>query len=229
MKKVGKGKGKRAELHRKAARENMEECRSAIPAWIMPLYKVAETVKPGVDAYDVIIIDEASQSGPDALFLPFLAKKLIIVGDEEQISPDNVGMPLEYVDLLQHKHLKDFPIEAKAVIDLNSSFFALGLVVFPGRIILKEHFRCMPEIIQFSNDLCYQHCPLEPLRQYPPKRLEPVVAFHVKDGYREGVLKRQEIFRKQKPSLRRLLSVARIPIIIVKKTTNIHMARKPLV
>jgi very-short-patch-repair endonuclease len=186
MKKVGKGKGKRAELHRKAARENMEECRSAIPAWIMPLYKVSETVKPGVDAYDVIIIDEASQSGPDALFLPFLAKKIIIVGDEEQISPDNVGMPLESVDLLQHKYLKDFPIEAKAVIDLNSSFFALGLVIFPGRIILKEHFRCMPEIIQFSNDLCYQHSPLEPLRQYPPKRLEPVVAFHVKDGYREG-------------------------------------------
>ena len=186
MRKVGKGKGKRAELHRKAARENMEQCRGAIPAWIMPLYKVTETVKPGVDAYDVVIIDEASQSGPDALFLPFLGKKIIIVGDDQQISPDNVGIPREHVDLLQHKHLKDFPIATKAAIDMDSSFFALGLVIFPGRIILREHFRCMPEIIQFSNDLCYQHSPLEPLRQYPLKRIQPVLARQVKDGYREG-------------------------------------------
>ena len=91
MRKVGKGKGRHAELHRRRARENMEECRSSIPAWIMPLYKVAETVKPGVDAYDVVIIDEASQSGPDALFLSFLAKKIIIVGDDQQISPENPG------------------------------------------------------------------------------------------------------------------------------------------
>jgi very-short-patch-repair endonuclease len=45
----------------------------------------------------------------------------------------------------------------------------------------------MPEIIQFSNALCYANEPLLPLRQYGDARLEPVViARHVPGGKMEG-------------------------------------------
>lgn len=46
----------------------------------------------------------------------------------------------------------------------------------------------MPEIIQFSNDLCYASngTPLDPLRAYPANRLKPLVLRHVSDGYRTG-------------------------------------------
>jgi hypothetical protein len=46
----------------------------------------------------------------------------------------------------------------------------------------------MPEIIQFSNDLCYANngTPLDPLRAYPANRLKPLVVRHVPDGYRAG-------------------------------------------
>ena len=44
----------------------------------------------------------------------------------------------------------------------------------------------MPEIIRFSNRLCYADTPLIPLRQYPPRRLDPLVAVHVPDGRRDG-------------------------------------------
>jgi very-short-patch-repair endonuclease len=44
----------------------------------------------------------------------------------------------------------------------------------------------MPEIIQFSNNLCYSSEPLEPLRQYGAARLEPVVTTHVVEGYQKG-------------------------------------------
>jgi len=44
----------------------------------------------------------------------------------------------------------------------------------------------MPEIIRFSNDLCYYTDPLIPLRQYPPDRLEPIKTVHVLSGYRDG-------------------------------------------
>ncbi len=59
---------------------------------------------------------------------------------------------------------------------------------YSGKIILREHFRCVPEIIQFSNDLCYapNGTPLIPLRAYPPKRLRPVVTRWVNEGYQEG-------------------------------------------
>ena len=44
----------------------------------------------------------------------------------------------------------------------------------------------MPEIIRFSNDLCYRTDPLIPLRQYPPDRLEPLKTTAIQNGYREG-------------------------------------------
>ena len=44
----------------------------------------------------------------------------------------------------------------------------------------------MPEIIRFSNDLCYTDTPLIPLRQYPPSRLSPIQVRFVVNGYREG-------------------------------------------
>ena len=45
----------------------------------------------------------------------------------------------------------------------------------------------MPEIIQFSNNLCYASEPLIPLRQYGGGRLSPVVSAHqVLGGYMKG-------------------------------------------
>ena len=82
VRKIGKGTGKYAAAHRRHAREHMEYCRPAIPAWIMPIYRVTETLRPNVDSFDVVIVDEASQSGPEALFLQYIAKKIIVVGDD---------------------------------------------------------------------------------------------------------------------------------------------------
>lgn len=188
MNQVGKGYSKFIEKFNRDVHENMEGCRSAIPAWIMPLYRVAETVDPATDAFDVVIIDEASQAGPDAAFLLFIAKKIIVVGDDMQISPESIGISPATVNLLIEKHIRDLPIPQKCALGVvETSFFHLAEILFSGRICLGEHFRCMPEIIQFSNNLCYQNKPLVPLRQYPPNRLTPVVIpRHVLDGYREG-------------------------------------------
>ncbi|OFV90777.1 MAG: hypothetical protein A3G76_11445 [Acidobacteria bacterium RIFCSPLOWO2_12_FULL_65_11] len=183
---VGKGTGKYAPLHRANAREHLNECRSAIPAWVMPLYRVAETIQPGSELFDVVIVDEASQSGPEALLLAYLAKKLIVVGDDKQISPSHVGVDREDVIHLRNRHLTDLP--HRDAYGLEQSFFDLAEIRYPGRIRLREHFRCMPEIIQFSNRLCYAAEPLIPLRQYGANRLDPVVMTRqVGDGYLKGV------------------------------------------
>lgn len=187
IKKIGKGTGKHAEKHRREARAYMDECKHAIPAWIMPLYRVVETVEANAEIFDVIIIDEASQSGPEALLLLFLGKQIIVVGDDEQISPDNIGVKDDDVALLQEKYLSDIERTRKTALHGTSSFFDLADMMFGGRIILQEHFRCMPEIIGFSNKLCYSNKPLKPLKQYPPDRLEPVITVHVDDGYNDGV------------------------------------------
>src|SRR5206468_4132550 len=185
MRQYGKGKGKFAATYLRNARQYMEECRPAIPSYIMPIYKVAETVRPGTDMFDVVIVDEASQSGPEALFLSYLATKMIVVGDEQQISPDTIGIRFEDVSQLRQQYIPDLPLSD--TIGVDTSFFGQAEIRYPGRIRLREHFRCMPEIIQFSNNLCYSSQPLIPLRQYGTDRLEPVVLTkRVSNGYVKG-------------------------------------------
>jgi very-short-patch-repair endonuclease len=186
IKRLGKGTGKWADKHRKDAQFHMNECRSAIPGWIMPLYRVVDSIVPQPDMFDVLIVDEASQSGPESLFLLYVAKKCIIVGDDQQISPEGIGIDRADMNLLIDKFLYDIP--HKDVFGPESSLFTQAEIRFGARIVLKEHFRCVPEIIQFSNDLCYSPLGhnLIPLREYEPDRLQPVVTSYVREGYREG-------------------------------------------
>ena len=184
VRRIGRGTGVRAEIHRRDARMHMDECRGAVPAWIMPFYRLAETIEAQPESFDVVIVDEASQSGPDTLALLYLAKQIIVVGDDQQISPEAVGVQRADVDLLSERLISDLPM--RDALGAESSLFNQAVIRFGRRIVLREHFRCVPEIIRFSNDLCYIATPLVPLRQYPPARLEPIVVRHVAEGFREG-------------------------------------------
>jgi very-short-patch-repair endonuclease len=185
MRRLGKGTGKHAPRHRRDAQEHLNECREAVPAWVMPLHRVWDTVYPTPGIFDVIIVDEASQCGFEALPLFYLGKKILIVGDDKQISPDAVGLPRDSVHRLMEEFLYDFHF--KSSFDIESSLFDHGKLRYgTRRITLREHFRCMPEIIRFSNDLCYSDTPLIPLRQYGPNRLPPLEHVFVNSGYREG-------------------------------------------
>ena len=181
MRRIGKGTGKYARMHRQAARKHLEKCRSAIPAWVMPIYRVAETVGANKEAFDVVIIDEASQSGPEALFLQYLAKKIVVVGDNNQISPDFVGINRQDVRKIRQKYLMDIP--HNDVLGVDNSFFDQAQIRYGRPIRLREHFRCMPEIIRFSNELCYQAEPLIPLRLPNSPSISPaILTRHIKDG-----------------------------------------------
>lgn len=185
MRRLGKGTGKHAPRHRREAQGHLNECREAVPAWVMPLHRVWDTVHPTPGMFDVIIVDEASQCGVEALPLFYLGKKILIVGDDKQISPDAVGLPRNSVHRLMEEFLHDF--QFKSSFDIESSLFDHGKLRYgTRRITLREHFRCMPEIIRFSNDLCYSDTPLIPLRQYGPNRLHPLEHVFLSGGYREG-------------------------------------------
>ena len=59
----------------------MVQSRSAVPVWIMPLSRVVENFDPTQVRFDVVIIDEASQSDVMALIALYLGKQVVIVGD----------------------------------------------------------------------------------------------------------------------------------------------------
>ena len=179
--KIGKGTGKSAGRHRKTAKKRMEECKTAVPAWIMPLYRVVENLKPGREPFDIVIIDEASQTGPDGFLINYLAKKVIVVGDKEQISPEHPGIREEDVESLKKKYLSG--IKFSEYIGRDYSYYDYCEILFTkSHVQLREHFRCMPEIIGFSNQISYTGTPLLPLRQYGSSRLSPLKRTFVSDA-----------------------------------------------
>lgn len=185
---MGKGTGRSARLERlrREARQYMDQCREAIPVWIMPRYLVAEMIEPTPGRYDLVIVDEASQLGVDSLFLFYIARKIVIVGDDQQISPYGIGISDDAIAGLQRHYLDGIP--HRHALSAQSSLYANARIRFGQSVVLREHFRCMPEIIQFSNDLCYASngTPLDPLRAYPANRLQPLVVRHIAAGSRKG-------------------------------------------
>ena len=181
---IGKGTGKFAHRHRRTARKYLGACIPQIPAWVMPLHKVWETVEAQAGLFDTIIIDEASQAGIESLLLFLLAKRVIVVGDDQQNSPEAVGVKEDDIARLIRRHLGGFAFGDEFRPD--TSLFDHAIRSFGNLISLREHFRCVPEIIRFSNDLCYRDAPLIPLRQAPPQRLPPLRASFVAEGKCDG-------------------------------------------
>lgn len=181
---IGKGTGKHAYRHRRTARQYLMDCVPRIPAWVMPLHKLWDSVDAVPGLFDTVIVDEASQAGVDALVLLLLAKRIVVVGDEKQNSPEAVGVLEDDIARLAREHLSAFRFRDEFRPD--ASLFDHAERTFGSHITLREHFRCVPEIIRFSNDLCYRDAPLIPLRQAPPERLRPLCLRFVAEGACEG-------------------------------------------
>ncbi len=149
--KLGKGTGKRANLIRKEMQQNMQTAKNAIPIWIMPVDKVIEQYPfSEIPQFDIAIMDESSQSSILSITALMRGKKLVIVGDDKQISPISVGIPIEDIKDLQNKYLKSTRLGVG--FDMETSLYDLAQNVCGSKkVVLKEHFRCLPEIIEFSN------------------------------------------------------------------------------
>jgi very-short-patch-repair endonuclease len=184
IRKIGKGTGIFADIDRRKAQEYLEKCVDAFPVWVMPLDIVWNNIKPKPGMFDVVIVDEASQCGLEAVPLFYMAKKIVIVGDDEQTSPENVGFKAETVRDLFNKYVADINF-SDVKFDKDSSLFNIGGYSCSAKIPLREHFRCMPEIISFSDKHFYSDIGLTPLKQYGRDRLPPLVDVYVENASRE--------------------------------------------
>lgn len=192
VKKIGKGTGKNAPALKKQARELMAKCQKAVPAWIMTVNKAMESLAPASNTFDVIIVDEASQSDISALGIVYMAKKIIIVGDDKQVSPMAVGVDIDKMNALRDMYIKDI-IPNWHLFDAKTSLYDITGTTFQP-LMLREHFRCLPDIIGYSNKLSYDF-KIKPLRGAGTSRVSPpIVKFRVDDGRREG---RQKINTKE--------------------------------
>jgi hypothetical protein len=156
---------------------------SILPAWIVPLSKVTEMITPEAEIFDVAIVDDASQLGPEAIILFYLAKRVIIFGDDKQLLPKNI-IKREDIQQIQQR-ISDIPHFQH--FGINDNFYDLCEIKLHEKVKLKEHFRSRPEIIQFSNQLSYGNTPLLPIKQFsPPKILETLKTIYCSETSLEG-------------------------------------------
>ncbi len=182
VKKIGKGTGKTAPKLKAQARQLMAQCQKAVPCWIMPVSKALESLDPKTNRFDIVIVDEASQSSISALAILYFAKKAIIVGDDKQVSPMAIGEDVEKVEQMAEMYIKD-NIPNWHLYTSDTSIYDVAATTFKP-LMLKEHFRCYPDIIGFSNMLSYDG-KINPLRDTSGSILQPaVVNYRVADGRR---------------------------------------------
>jgi very-short-patch-repair endonuclease len=184
VRRIGQGTGPNATRYRRDAREMMFDAAGAVPCWIMNHSRISEAMPADIGTFDLVIVDEASQSDLWALPAILRGKKILVVGDDKQVSPDGGFIESTRIQELRDRFLVDQPFAAemtpeKSLYDLASRVFAAD------HVMLREHFRCVPPIITYSNRTFYQDQIL-PLRiPRASERIEPpLVDIYVEGGMR---------------------------------------------
>ena len=195
IQRIPKGKNaKRAVRYRSDARVAASQANPAVPCWIMPHYRVSESLPAELGCFDLVVVDEASQSDLAALPSLLRAQKVLIVGDDKQVSPEGVGLEEEKIVSLMNRFLGSQVETYRPQMSPDRSIYDLFKVVFAkSAVMLKEHFRSVGPIIEYSKREFYNH-ELRPLRM--PKASErldpPLIDVMVADGYRAVDLNRPE-------------------------------------
>jgi very-short-patch-repair endonuclease len=185
IRRIGQGTGPNATRYRRDARESMLDAAGAVPCWIMSHARISESMPPDIGAFDLVIVDEASQSDLWALPAILRGKKILVVGDDKQVSPDAGFIASQRIQELKDRFLADQPYGTEMTPE--KSLYDLAARVFAAQqVMLREHFRCVPPIIAYSNRVFYKGA-IRPLRI--PKASEridpPLVDIYVPTGVRD--------------------------------------------
>jgi very-short-patch-repair endonuclease len=178
---AGTGTGMRTMMNRRAMQQAMERIVEAIPCWVMPEWRVCEQLPSNLGMFDLVIVDEASQSDIRSLPILLRAKKILIVGDNQQVTPTPIGIDQTEVQHLRSIYLDDIYFADQ--MDPHVSLYDFAGLLYPGKtLMLREHFRCVAPIIAFSSRFYPQ--PLVPLRQpSADQRLDPpLIDIYVQHG-----------------------------------------------
>jgi len=188
IRKIGKGTGKKAPMLKLAAQRQLGAARESVPVWIMPLSRVVDSFQCTSGLFDVVIVDEASQSDLLAYIALYLGKQVVVVGDDQQVTPEAIGVKTDETRQLVRTYLQGIP--NSDLYDGESSIYDLAEASFGGTTRLTEHFRCAPDIISFSNALSYNG-EIKPLRDPGGISLRP----HVRE-YRVRGSKNEDNFNQ---------------------------------
>lgn len=134
--------------------EDFRPLMEAFPCWCVTTYAISGSLpmKPGL--FDVAIIDEASQCDIASCFpILYRAKKAVVVGDDKQLPH------LSFLEKAKEQSfLSQYSIPDKYQLMWRfrtNSMFDLANYYSMNPVLLDEHFRSLPPVINFSNQEFY--------------------------------------------------------------------------
>lgn len=153
------------------------------PVWLVPLDELHEVLPLENELFDLLIIDEASQCNVSSC-IPALArtKKLILSGDPAQLK----HFSFLSKDMMNAFRVKqNLPLHSILNYRKNSILdFALFSTAPNSIYQLKEHFRSLAPIIEFSKQHFYDNT-LVLMTETPDKNTEDVLQFYHCKGSRD--------------------------------------------
>lgn len=130
--------------------EDFKPLMEAFPCWCVTTYAISGSLpmKPGL--FDVAIIDEASQCDIASCFpILYRAKRAVVVGDDKQLPH------LSFLEKAKEQSfLSQYAIPDKYQLMWRfrtNSMFDLANYYSMNPVLLDEHFRSLPPVINFSN------------------------------------------------------------------------------
>lgn len=153
------------------------------PCFVMTFYMLPKHFKAylGDNAYtylddliDLLIVDEAGQTTLEVAFASFsLAKKAVVVGDENQIPPvygvshivdKSIAIEKEVIkSKAEFENLKNVKMTCSSSSVMGRALLCCNYNEYEHGLFLSEHRRCYDEIIDYSNKLLYEGR-LKPMR-----------------------------------------------------------------
>lgn len=174
--------------YKKALEARFKRMALLTPCMVMTFFRLPSTFyrgysKEGNFLYnfaDLLIVDEAGQVSPEIALASFsLAKRAVVVGDEEQIPPvwnrnDETDKQLAIAygiikdeddfSKISRQNGNGINCSESSIMNVASKACRFSRYDNYGGLFLSEHRRCYNEIIKLCNDKLYYNNRLEPMR-----------------------------------------------------------------
>ncbi|WP_315771922.1 MULTISPECIES: helicase [unclassified Bradyrhizobium] len=126
---------------RQVTREALESCYEGIPCQLVPAWRVAEQLPARLGAFDLVVIDDASQSDLRELTAMLRARKVVVIEDDRQTG-ERVAQGEHDIETIARSILRSGPAAMRQFLLPGTALCDFVKMLFPDRMIrLREHAR----------------------------------------------------------------------------------------
>jgi hypothetical protein len=124
---------------REVAREALESCYEGIPCQLVPAWRAVEQLPARLGAFDLVVIDNASQSDLRELTAVLRGRKVVVVEEDRQTA-EVTEQADRNIESIEYAVLRSAPATMRQLLLPGSGLCDLVKLLFPDRTIrLREH------------------------------------------------------------------------------------------